>query len=67
MLPLSFVACYGRPQLRFINYLYGVFTDSGFVMGDSSSDNVSFVSVVMFIIFSTEDGHLSSGLSEMFT
>ena len=36
-------------------------------MGDSSSDNVSFVSVVMFIIFSTEDGRLSSGLSEMFT
>ena len=36
-------------------------------MGDSSSDNVSCVSVVMFIIFSTEDGRLSSGLSEMFT
>ena len=27
-------------------------------MGDSSSDNVSCVSVVMFIIFSTEDGRI---------
>ena len=36
-------------------------------MGDSSSDNVSCISIVMFIIFSTEDGRLSSGLSGMFT
>ena len=36
-------------------------------MGDSSWDNVSCVSVVMFILFSTEDGHLSSGLREMFS
>ena len=36
-------------------------------MGDSSSDNVSCISVVMFIFFSIEDGHLSSGLSEMFS
>ena len=48
LLPLSFVACYGRPQLRFINYLYGVFHIFRFLMRDSSSDNVSCISVVMF-------------------
>ena len=36
-------------------------------MGDSSSDNVNCISVVMFILFLTEDGHLPSGLSEMFS
>ena len=36
-------------------------------MGDSPSDNVSCISIVMFIIFSTGDGRLSSGLSGMFT
>ena len=35
-------------------------------MGNSSSDNVNYILVVMFILFSTEDGHLSSKLSEMF-
>ena len=30
-------------------------------------DNVSRTSFVMFTIFSTEDGRLSSGLSKMFT
>ena len=36
-------------------------------MGDSSSDNLSCISVVMFIIFSTEDGRFFRGLSEMLT
>lgn len=67
-LPSSLVCCVLQSTIASVYKLFiQCFSDSGFLMGDSSSDNVGCVSVVMFIIFSTEDGRLSSRLSEMFT
>jgi len=48
-------------------YLYGFFSTFVLIMTDSTSENVSCVSVSMFINFLTEDGHLFNGLSEMFS